>query len=91
MELYDFLKELQESDDEYLQFQATKIKKYISEFESNIIPENLCRSYIQDIKDLIELDNIRDRIKNKALAQKAIEELTKLFMKGIASAVKGVI
>jgi hypothetical protein len=90
-EIHDLLEELKESDDEYLQEQAANVEKYISEMEAGIIPEQLCRSYVQDVRDLIELNNLRDNIKNKAMAQKAVEILTKVLMKGIAAAIKGVL
>ena len=90
-EIHDLLKEIVDSEDEFLREQSLKVTRYIEELEIGTIPEQLCRSYIQDVRDLIELDNIRGKIKNKALAQKAIEEITKLLMKGVASAIKGVL
>jgi hypothetical protein len=89
--IYDLIKELKESDDEYLQERGNDIERYINQFEEGRLPESLCRSYIQDVRDLIELDRLRDKVKNLALAQRAIEKLTELLMKGIAAGVKGVL
>ena len=88
-EIHVLLEELVKSDDEFLEEQSLKVTRYIEELEVGIITEELCRSYIQDVRDLININNIRGEIKNKALAQKVIEELTKLLIKGIASAIKG--
>jgi len=90
-EIYSLLEELIESDDEFLEEQSLKVTRYIKELEVGIITEGLCRSYIQDVRDLMQINNIRGEIKNKALAQKIIEELTKLLIKGVASAIKGVL
>jgi len=89
--IYELIDELKKSNDEYLQKRGKEIEKYINQFEENILHESLCRSYIQDIRDLIELDRLRDKVKNLALAQKAIEKLTSLLMKGIAAGVKGIL
>jgi len=88
-EIHVLLEELVKSDDEFLEEQSLKVTRYIEELEVGIITEELCRSYIQDVRDLININNIRGEIKNKALAQKIIEELTKLLIKGVASAIKG--
>ena len=88
-EIHVLLEELVKSDDEFLEEQSLKVTRYIEELELGIITEELCRSYIQDVRDLININNIRGEIKNKALAQKIIEELTKLLIKGVASAIKG--
>jgi len=87
-DFYNIIEELNDSEEDYLIEQADKVEGYIIQFEANMLPEQLCRSYIQDVRDLIELDNIRGKIKNKVLAQKAMDEITKLLMKGIAAAIK---
>ena len=84
-EIHDLLKELAASDDSYLQEQAAKVEDYLIQLSQGRITEELCRSYVQDVRDLIELNRLRDKIKNKALAQKAAEVLTQILLQGIAT------
>jgi len=87
-ELIMLLNELKNSDDKYLQNCGKNIEECIANFENGSIPEPLCRSYLQDIRDLIELDRLRYKIKNLALAQKIIDHISIMISNGIANFIK---
>ena len=82
-EMHVLLGSLVDSGDDLLEQQAMKIARYINESERGIITKELCRSYIQDVRDKMQLDIIFDKITDIETAQWAVDELTQLLIRGI--------
>jgi len=86
--LEDILEESKNSEDDQLQVQLTKVERYIYELSHGIITEQLCRSYIQDVRDAIQIGVLYEEIIDIDLAEMSLNELNKLLIAGVTSAVK---
>lgn len=83
MELFNIIYELKITEDDILYEQSLKLDRYMYELSHNIIPWQLCRSYIQDVRDKIQLDIIFGKIIDKETAQWVVDALTQLLIGGI--------
>ena len=72
----------------FLKQQGDRLDLYLIQLGDNIITEKEFRSLMLDIKDLTELELIRQRVKNIALAQKTLDVLGKLLIQGVVSVIK---
>lgn len=77
--------EMEESKDKFLQKQASKLYRYLTQYSNESITKAELEYFIMDIRDLIELNSLKERIEDKVLSQKIIQIMSVLLLKGVVS------
>jgi len=81
------LTESMKAEGGFLKQQADKLDLYLTQLGDGVITEKEFRSFMIDLRDLTELELIRKRVANVALAQKTLEILGKLLIKSAIVAI----
>ena len=82
-ELKTLISQAKINQDEFIKKQGVKLERYLNQLASGKITEEQFQGYMEDIRDLTEMQSLKMRVGAKASAQRLIAEIEELIINGL--------
>ena len=69
--------------DEFIKKQGIKLERYLNQLASGKITEEQFQGYMEDIRDLTEMQSLKMRVSAKASAQRLVTGIEDLIINGL--------
>jgi hypothetical protein len=86
-ELKGLIRDYRKDASGFLRRQGRKMQRYITQLARGEITPAEFRQYMEDIRDLTEMEKVRMSVAGKARAQRLVEGITELVINGLVKAI----
>jgi len=82
-ELKEFVWEAKADHNEFIKKQGAKLERYLAQLSAGKITMAKFKGYMEDIRDLTEIQSLKMRVAAKARAQRLAQGIEKLIINGL--------